>query len=176
MSRNARSAKAAPAPAGLHVSCSTSPAPPGAEKHGLIMARQDAPSAALASRLTALRGNCMGAAVLLIVQFGIGIGVNLYVTLPNRKSFLPAVFSSAVLAAHAIVALWLLGTATAALVRAIRARRAIGFTSAALVAILAAGVAGAAFVGNPGNGASLAMALATAAAMLCYMAAVFSLR
>ena len=128
------------------------------------------------SRPTALRGNCMGAAVLLIIQFGIGVSVNLYVTLPNHKSFFPAVFSSAALAAHAIVALWLLGTAIAALVRAIRARRAIVFTSAALVAILAAGIAGAAFVGNPGNGASLAMALATAVAMLCYLAAVFSLR
>lgn len=50
------------------------------------------------------------------------------------------------------------------------------FTSAALVAILAAVLAGAAFVGIPGNGASLAMALATAAVMLCYLAAVFSLR
>ena len=128
------------------------------------------------SRPTALRGNCAGAAVLLIIQFGIGVSANLYVTLPHHKSFLPAVFSSAVLAAHAILALWLLGTATAALVRAIRARRAIVFTSMALVAILAAGIAGAVFVGNPGNGASLAMALATAVAMLCYLAAVFSLR
>ena len=37
-----------------------------------------------APRLATLRGNCMGAAVLLIIQFGIGIGVNLYVTLPNH--------------------------------------------------------------------------------------------
>jgi hypothetical protein len=82
----------------------------------------------------------------------------------------------AVLAAHAVVALALLGAAASALVRAIAARRAIGFTCAGLAAILAAGIAGASFVANGSNGASLAMALATAAAMFCYLAAVFSLR
>ena len=128
------------------------------------------------SRLTALRGNCMGAAVLLIVQLGLGMGVNLYVTLPARKSFLSTVFGSAVLAVHAIVALALLGAAVGALVRSARARRAVAFTSVGLAAIVAAAAAGASFVGNQGNGASLAMALATAVAMFCYLAAIFSLR
>jgi hypothetical protein len=128
------------------------------------------------SRLAALRGNCMGAAVLLIVQFGLGIGVNLYLTLPSNKSFFATVFSSAVLAGHAIVALALLGAAISALVRAIRVRRAVAFTAAGLAAILVAAGAGASFVGSPGNGASLTMALATAVAMFCYLAAIFSLR
>jgi hypothetical protein len=127
-------------------------------------------------RLTALRGNCMGAAVLLIVQFGLGMGVNLYVTLSAHKSFLSTVFGSAVLAVHAIVALILLGAAIGALVRAVRARRAVAFTSVGLAAIVAAAIGGASFVGSQGNGASLAMALATAVAMFCYLAAVFSLR
>ena len=131
---------------------------------------------AAASRLTALRGNCMGAAVLLIVQFGLGIGVNLYVTLPAHKSFFSTVFGSATLAVHAIVALALLGAAISALVRAIRARRAVAFTAVGLAAILAAAIFGASFVGSPGNGASLGMALATAVAMFCHLAAVFSLR
>ena len=135
-------------------------------------AQADTPS----RRLAALRGNCMGVAVLLIIQFGIGIGVNLYVTLPPHKSFLPAVFGSAVLAAHAIVAPWLVGAAIAALVRAIRARRVIVFTGVGPAAILAAGLAGSSFVTNHSNGASLAMALAAAVAMLSYLAAVFSLR
>jgi len=128
------------------------------------------------TRLAVLRGNCMGAAVLLIIQFGLGMGVNLYVTLPARKSFLSTVFGSGVLAAHAIVALALLGAAIAALIRAIRARRAVAFASVGLAAILAAAAAGASFAGNQSNGASLAMALATAVAMFCYLAAVFSLR
>jgi TRAP-type uncharacterized transport system fused permease subunit len=49
-------------------------------------------------------------------------------------------------------------------------------TSIGLAAILAAGIAGASFVSNGSNGASLAMALATAVAMFCYLAAVYSLR
>jgi hypothetical protein len=139
-------------------------------------AQHDTQAPPAGSRLAGLRGNCMGAAVLLIVQFGLGMGVNLYVTLPAHESFLSTVFGSAVLAAHAIVALALLGAAIAALVRAIRARRAVAFASVGLAAILAAAAAGASFAGNQSNGASLAMALATAVAMFCYLAAVFSLR
>ena len=118
----------------------------------------------------------MGAAVLLIVEFGLGIGVNLYVTLPSNKSFFATVFSSGVVAVHAIVALALLGAAISALVRAIRVRRAVAFTSVGLAAILVAAGAGVSFAGNQGNGASLTMALATAVAMFCYLAAIFSLR
>jgi hypothetical protein len=139
-------------------------------------AQHDTQASAARSRLAALRGTCMGAAVLLIVQFGLGMGVNLYVTLPAHKSFLSTVFGSAVLAAHAVVALALLGAAIAALVRAIRTQRAVAFTSVGLAAILAAAAAGASFAGNQGNGASLAMALATAVAMFCYLAVIFSLR
>ena len=118
----------------------------------------------------------MGAAVLLIVEFGLGIGVNLYVTLPSNKSFFATVFGSGVVAVHAIVALALLGAAISALVRAIRARRAVAFTSVGLAAILAAAAAGASFAGRQSTGSSLAMALATAVAMFCYLAAIFSLR
>ena len=139
-------------------------------------AQHDTQVSPASSRLAALRGNCMGAAVLLIVQFGLGIGVKLYVTLPAHKAFLSTVFGSAVLAGHAIVALALLGAAIAALVRAIRARRVVVFTALGLAAILAAAAAGASFAGHQSNGASLTMALATAVAMFCYLAAVFSLR
>jgi hypothetical protein len=118
----------------------------------------------------------MGTAVLLIIQFAIGIGVNLYIEVPENKSFLPAVFSSAALAAHAIVALLLLGSAISALVRAIRVRKAIAFTSIGLAAILVAASAGSAFVGDGSNGSSLTMALAAAVAMFCYLAAIFRLR
>jgi hypothetical protein len=118
----------------------------------------------------------MGAAVLLIVEFGLGMGVNLYVTLPAHKGFFGTVFGSATLAAHAIVALILLGAAIAALIRAIRAGRAVAFTSVGLAAILVAAFAGASFAGSQGNGASLGMALATAVAMFCYLGAIFSLR
>jgi len=139
-------------------------------------ARQQTEASADTGRLAALRGNCMGAAVLLIIQFGIGMGVNLYVTLPEHRSFFSTVFGSAALAVHAVVALVLLGAAVGALVRAIRTGRAIAFTSAGLAAIVVAAGAGASFAGSQSNGASLTMALATAVAMFCYLAAVFSLR
>ena len=138
--------------------------------------QRDTQVPAAAPRLAALRGNCMGAAVLLIVQFGLGIGLNLYVTLPSGESFFGTVSSSWVLVAHAIVALALLGAAIGALVRAIRVRRAVAFTAAGLAAILVAAGAGASFAGSQSDGASLTMALATAVAMFCYLAAVFSLR
>jgi hypothetical protein len=133
-------------------------------------------AASSTGRLNALRGNCMGAAVLLIIQFAIGIAVNLYVTVPQGKSFFSAVFGSATLAAHAIVALVLLGAAIAALVRAIRARTAVVLTSLGLAAILVAAASGSSFVGDGSNGSSLGMALATAVALFCYVAAVFRLR
>jgi hypothetical protein len=137
-----------------------------------------APSAPPASdaRLAALRGNCMGAAVLLIIQLALGVGLNLFVTLPEHGSFFGTVFSSAVLIAHVVVGLLMLGAAGSALVRAIRARRAIVYTSLGLAAVLAAGIAGSSFVASAADGASFGMALATAVAMFCYLAAVFTLR
>jgi hypothetical protein len=126
--------------------------------------------------IDALRGNCMGAAVLLIIEFALGISVNLYVAVPTGKRFLSEVFSSAVLGAHAVISLLLLGAAIGALVRAIRARRLIVPASVGLAAIVAAGISGAMFVGSQSNGASLSMALATAVAMFCYLVAVFRLR
>src|SRR5258708_1613004 len=122
-----------------------------------------------AQRLAVLRGSCMGAAVLLIIEFALGIGVILYVALPAHKSFFGTVFGSATPAAHAIVALALLGAAISALVRAIRSGRAVAFTAAGLAAILVAAFAGASFVGSQAVGASLTMALATAAGMFCYL-------
>ena len=142
----------------------------------MTSAQQDAPAPTADSQLATLRGSCMGAAVLLIIQFGLGVGVNLYVTLLAHKSFLSTVFGNATLAVHAIVALLLLGAAIGALVRAIRLRKALAFTAVGLAAILVAAFAGASFAGNQSNGASFGMALATAVAMFCYLAAVFSLR
>jgi hypothetical protein len=132
---------------------------------------------ARAAGLRALRGNCMGAAVLLVIQFGLGTAVNLYVTLPKHKSFWSTVFGQGAVAVHAIVALLLLGASVSALVRSIRAggRIAVAFTAAGLVAVLVAGGSGVAFVRNGSAGSSLAMALAAAVAMFCYLAAIFSL-
>jgi hypothetical protein len=139
--------------------------------------QQHGPPPATSSRpLAALRGNCMGAAVLLIIQFALGTAVNLYVTLPDHKAFFSTVSGSALLAAHLIVTLILVSAATSALVLAIRARRLIVPTAVGLGAVLSAAIAGASFASSQNNGASLAMALAAAAALFCYLAAVYSVR
>jgi len=138
--------------------------------------QHDNQAAASSRRLGALRGNCMGAAVLLIIQFGLGIVVNLYVTLPDHKPFFSTVFGSPLLAAHVIVAVALLGASMSALVRAIHARRVIVPTAVGFAAVLAAAIAGAAFTSSQNTGASLAMALVTAVAMFSYLAAIFHLR
>jgi hypothetical protein len=127
--------------------------------------------------LRALRGTCMGAAVLLVIQFGLGTAVNLYVTLPSGRSFWSKVFSEGAVAVHAAAALLLIGASVSALVRSIRAgqRLMVLLTSAGLLAVLVAAGSGVAFVGNGSNGASLAMALAAAVALFCYLAAIFAL-
>ena len=138
--------------------------------------QHDNQAATSSRRLAVLRGTCMGAAVWLIIQFALGTAVNLYVTLPGHKAFFSTVFGSALLAAHVIVALVLLGASISALVRAIRARRVIVPTAVGFAAVLAAAIAGATFTGTQNTGASLAMALATAVAMVSYLAAIFHLR
>jgi hypothetical protein len=124
----------------------------------------------------ALRGNCMGAAVLLVIQFGLGTAINLYVTLPTGKSFWSKVFSDGAVAVHAIVALLLVGASVSALIRSVRAGRplVVARTSVGLLAIVVAAASGVAFVRNGSNGASLSMALAAAVALFCYLAAIFA--
>jgi hypothetical protein len=131
--------------------------------------------------LQSLRGASLGAAVMLVIQFGLGIGVNLYVALPGAgpagRGIGQAFSNGALLAAHTVLGLLLIVTAVSLLVRAIIARhRPLILTSAVgLLAILAAAGYGASFVHGSTNAASLGMALATAVAMLCYIAALFAL-
>ena len=148
-------------------------------------AQTDSRPPAQAARLNALRGNSMGAAVLLILQYALGIGVNLYVSVPaadQGAGLATAVGRSlangpVALSVHSALGLLLVVTGISALARAILARHpALIVTSAVgLAAITGAGFSGAAFVGNGKDAASLAMALFTALAMLSYLASVFIL-
>jgi hypothetical protein len=141
----------------------------------------DADQRAADRRLERLRGASMGAAVMLVIQFGLGVGVNLYTTLPaagsGGRSIGDAFSSGALLALHAAFGLLLIITALSLLVRAIAARhRPLIVTSAiGLLAIIAAAGSGASFVNDSANGASLGMALATGVAMLCYLVSLFIL-
>lgn len=132
-----------------------------------------------------LRGQAFGALVMLIIQFAIGIVVNLYGTVPkaDKGSGLLTAIGRAVtngpagLAIHAAFGLLILLAAVALLVRAIlaRLRAVIGLSGVGLLAVLAAAGSGTSFVGNGQASASLTMALATAVAMLCYAACLMAL-
>ena len=130
-------------------------------------------------KLAALRGNTFGVLAMLIVQFAIGIVVNLYATIPAKDKG-SGIFGAigraltngpASLATHAGLGLLIVLAAVALVVRSIVTRHAASsvLSLIGLAAILAAAVNGARFVadGGPAN-ASLAMALSTAVAMLCY--------
>jgi asparagine N-glycosylation enzyme membrane subunit Stt3 len=130
-------------------------------------------------QLAALRGNTFGVLALLIVQFALGIVVNLYATVPaqDKGSGIFGAIGRALtngpgsLASHAGLGLLIVLAAAALVVRSIVSRHAasIVLSVIGLAAIASAALNGARFVadGGPAN-ASLAMALSTALAMLCY--------
>jgi hypothetical protein len=130
-------------------------------------------------RIRGLRANALAAVVMLLIQYCLGISVNLYSTLPaaNHGKPLFGGFASAVgngpvlLSLHALLGTLLLITSTAALIRSVRLQGPplIGLAAIALAAIITAWLSGSEFVGHMQNGASLAMAFATATAILCYV-------
>ena len=134
--------------------------------------------AELVNRTWALRGNCFGAIVMVLVQYGLGMWVNLYGQLPasDHGANIATGFARAVskgpvgLSVHAILGVLLLLAATAALVRAVQIRRAvfIGAALVGLVSIAAAALSGARFVGSMSNSASITMAMAAAIAIGAY--------
>jgi hypothetical protein len=136
-------------------------------------------------QLANLRRTTLGGLVMLILEFALGTGVSLYVTLPagDRGSGVAAAIGRALadgpaaVAAHAAIGLLLIVAGIGALIRAVAGRQVpvIVLSAIALLAILGAAASGARFVGTAQNGASLGMALATAVAMLCYAVSLFVL-
>jgi hypothetical protein len=124
------------------------------------------------SRQAGLRRASLAILIVLIVQFAVGISVNLYVTLPaaGRPGHSSWFDNGSLLALHASLGMFLILAAIFVLVRAIRARsRTLIATSAAgLVAILVAFSFGASFADKLTNGYSLGMAIAFAAALASY--------
>lgn len=117
---------------------------------------------------------------MLLVQFGLGLGVNLYVNVPTsdeHKGMATALGralsnSPVALAAHAAFGLLLLVAAINVLVRAIVSRRPVTITSSAIafIAIIGAAVSGARFVDAGDNAAaSMMMGILTGVALLCYL-------
>ena len=121
---------------------------------------------------------------MLLAQYGLGMGVNLYAQVPaaDRGAGLAAALGRAltsepaVLAVHAVLGLLMLVAGVSVLTRTVlaRHRRAIVASAAGLAAIIAAAVSGAAFVSNGQAGASMAKAILTGVALLCYVLILFA--
>jgi heme A synthase len=114
-------------------------------------------------------------ATAILVEFALGMGVNLYVTIPSHKSFGGKIFSQGLLTVHALLGVVLLAGSIAAVVRAVRLGQMRGFTILALAGILVAAFGGIGFVSSGGNGASMTMAIGTAVALFAYLFSVFRL-
>jgi integral membrane sensor domain MASE1 len=130
------------------------------------------------SRQAGLRQANLALLILLAVQFALGIGVNLYVTLPaaGHPGHASWFGNGALLGFHAALGMLLILGAIFVLVRAIMARNAtlIVTSAAGLVAILLAAFFGSGFTDKLTDGYSLGMALATAVAFACYAIGLFA--
>jgi hypothetical protein len=127
--------------------------------------------------LEGLRRVALAALVMLVVQYGLGIILNLYIAVPASDAhagIMQEIASGpAMLTFHALLGLGLIGAALLLLVKAVRLEdRVIAVLAAAgLTAIGGAFASGEIFVRNGQSGASLAMALLTGVALLCYIGA-----
>jgi hypothetical protein len=133
--------------------------------------------------LNGLRANSFAAVVMLLIEFYLGVGANIYAKLPvagSGKALFPA-FGDAVtggpivLTLHALLGTILLITGISAVVRASLTRRPllIVITSTALLAIIVAWLSGSKFAGDMADSASMAMALATGLSIACYALILF---
>jgi hypothetical protein len=147
------------------------------------MTRQQAaapPSAQkIQSRQARLRRASLAILIALIVQFALGIGVNLYVTLPaaGHPGHSSWFGNGALLALHATLGMFLVLAAVALLARAIMGRNAtlIATSAAGLAAIVVAFYFGASFTEKLTDGYSLGMAIAFAVALACYVTGLYAL-
>jgi hypothetical protein len=124
-----------------------------------------------------MRRITLGMMVALLVQYALGMVVNLYVTVPARDqgggvfTAIGRAFANgpAGLAIHAGLGLLLIVGAIQLVVRSVLARHRplIWLSSVSLLAILGAAFNGAAFVNSGDDGSSLGMAMLTGIALLC---------
>ena len=128
-----------------------------------------------ARRMRALRRASFASLVMLLIQYGLGMYTNIYVTVPSadKGGGLGKAISNgpAALSIHAVLALLLILAAIGLLVQAIMARYWTVLAAAVigLIAIIGAAFSGADFTNNGGQGsASMTMALLAGVAILCY--------
>jgi hypothetical protein len=128
-----------------------------------------------AGRLKALRRASFASLVLLLIQYGLGMYTNIYVTVPTADKgggFGKAISNGpAALSVHAVLGLLLILAAIGLLVQAVMARYWTVLAAAAigLIATIGAAFSGANFTNNGGqDSASMTMAVLAGVAMLCY--------
>jgi hypothetical protein len=127
------------------------------------------------SAVPAWRISALATSLILLIEFGFGEGLNLFVSLPAHKAFFPTVFGQWALALHFVTAIVLIASAVSTLVRSMRAgRAAVGWSAAGLLAILVATWAGAGFVNDGKAGSSMTMAIAGIVALLSYVMVIFT--
>ena len=126
-------------------------------------------------RLTALRRASFASLVLLLIQYGLGMYTNIYVTVPSadKGGGLGKAISNgpAALSIHAVLAILLILAAIGLLVQAIMARywTVLAASAVGLIAIIGAAFSGADFTSKGGqDSASMTMAVLAGVALLCY--------
>lgn len=134
-----------------------------------------------AGRVRVLRRASLAAFVFFLIQYGLGMYVNLYVTVPgaDHGQGLGKAISNgpAALSVHAVLGLLLILNAIGLLVEALITRHWAVLTAAAiaLAAIIGAAAEGTRFVGQGPAAASMTMAVLAGAAMLCYGTVIYLL-
>jgi hypothetical protein len=124
-----------------------------------------------------LRRACLTALIALVVQFSLGMILNLYVTVPSsdaHASYIQEVEAGPfALTIHALLGVFLIWSAAVLLVRAIGVGDPVitALAGTGLTAILGAFAAGEIFVRNGQNSASLWMAILTGVALVSYVTA-----
>ena len=122
-----------------------------------------------------LRRVCLATLIMLVVQYGLGIFLNLYVAVPASDAhagiFAEIATAPLALTVHALLGLALIGSAILLVVKAARVEDQLlaVLAAAGLAAIAGAFAAGGIFVRNGMPFASLAMAVLTGVALLCYV-------
>jgi hypothetical protein len=129
-----------------------------------------------------LRRGSLAALVLTVLEYGLGVYVNLYVSVPaaDHGSDLGSAIANgpAVLSVHAVTGLLLGLAGLGVLVQAVmnRHRGVIAASAFGLLALALADVAGTGYASSGDASASMAMAVLTGAALLCYAANLYLLR
>lgn len=149
------------------------------------LSEHDGASSGRRTPIEALRGATFGAILALLVEYGLGMWVNIDGHLPaaDRQKGLFDAFGRAVangpvgLSIHAILGIGLGVMTIAAIARAASVRRRLPTVMGviALISIVGAAVDGAGFVGSRTAGASLGMAISSGVAILAYVISLYSL-